>query len=619
MQDHTIPILNHEGKVAQLYGMVSDITPQKEFEEKMTYLAYHDFLTHLPNARSFEQRLSTIAEEFKRTGERFAVLSIDLDRVKQINDSLGHAIGDQLIKSMSKRMLSLLSDQHFLARISGDEYAILFTNYESPEVIAHFAKSLLNKINEPFKIDSYELFLTASIGISIFPNDSNDFKKVLTNAHAALNRAKELGKDNYQFYSPTHDILAYKAFLLEKDLRHALTSNQFELYYQPRIDLKSKKIISAEALIRWKHPDLGLVSPGEFISLAEESGFIIEIGKWVILHVCEQIKKWQQELKPVVPISINLSSKSLQKYNWKTSLSHILNQTNVDPTLLEFEITENTILHKEEVIEKAIGYIKDLGVKLSLDDFGTGYASITNLKHYQFDFIKIDRSFIQNITENSQDGLIVKSMIRLSHDLKMKVVAEGVETLEQLKLLQSYGCDEVQGYLFSKPVELEKFEKLLTSMIILPETPRCSKEMKERRKSHRIELPFPISSDMTIAQIKGQPLSLGVSEIIIDNIGRGGIHFLSHIKLPVHSEVILQITIELFDKKIQLQGHVVWQNEMKDQVFEYGLKYTMIDENQLLPLLEQLKKELHKTPKFQSHHLITEDKIQYIEKLRINN
>jgi diguanylate cyclase (GGDEF)-like protein/PAS domain S-box-containing protein len=468
VQDHTIPYINQSGKTIRLYGISSDITSQKEAEAELSFLANHDYLTKLVNRRYFDKKLSAIIKEKESTNEPFAVLYFDLDRFKQINDSFGHLIGDELLKRVSTRLSQLLSKDQVLARMGGDEFAMIIPHYDNQEHLIDLVKEIINQIKIPFSVDNFELYVTTSIGISIYPQDGTTSEELIKSADMALYRAKELGKDNYQFHlHESKNNMASKE-INEKAIRKALSKNEFRVFYQPKVDLETMEIVGAEALIRWEHPELGHVLPGLFIPFAEESNLIVEIGEWMIRSVCLQINTWKSEGRKKIPISINLSAKSLLKNNWNTTLLKIIEETNVDPGLLEFEITENTILQNDEVVQKSIDLIRELGIKVSLDDFGTGFSSITNLKQYLFDFLKIDRSFIQNMERNLLDALLTESIIDLSHRLKMKVVAEGVETLEQLKMLDQYGCDSVQGYLFSKPVNLKMFEDLLDHGVLIP-------------------------------------------------------------------------------------------------------------------------------------------------------
>lgn len=464
VQDNSIPYMTDDGEMIRKDGIISDITNHKTAEEQMLYFARYDYLTDLPNKRMFDQRLIEMIEYHSEMNRIFGLIYLDMDRFKYVNDTLGHRIGDELLKQISIRLTQCMIKGGFLARLGSDEFGILYPSLEDTNELITISEKIISALKKPFMIQEYELFITTSIGISLFPNHGSYLETLLKNADTALHRAKELGKDNYIFYLPIKSIEEYKGqrtFMLEKDLRNALSRNEFCMYFQPKVDVFTNKIVGAEALIRWNHKEWGLVSPQEFIPLAEETGLIIEIGNWVVRNVCEQLRSWKENRYQVVPISINISPKNLLKKDWGNFVTEIVKTNNLDPTLLEFEITESTLMQNEHIVRNTLNIIKDLGIKLSLDDFGTGFSSITYLKQYQFHTIKIDRSFIKNIVLDPQDSVITNAIIELAHGLNMKVVAEGVETEEQFILLNQLKCDEIQGFYFSKPVCLEEFETLL--------------------------------------------------------------------------------------------------------------------------------------------------------------
>ncbi|MBS4175570.1 bifunctional diguanylate cyclase/phosphodiesterase [Bacillus sp. FJAT-49736] len=461
VQEQTLPFKNEEGQIKRLDGIITDITEQKSAEEKITYLAYHDYLTGLPNRVKFEKVLKELIEFSKENSKSFTVIFLDMDRFKHINDSLGHGIGHKLLVQVADRLKEIIPNSRLISRIGGDEFGILLTEHYNQKDLAEIGEKINLGIRKPFIVNDYELYITASIGICQYPFDGEDADTLLQNTDRALYRAKDLGKDNFQIFSLSKSNDSSRSFLLEKDLRKALAEDEFCIHYQPRIDVKTRKMISAEALIRWEHPEWGLIYPGDFIPLAEESGLIIDIGDWVVRNVCQQLKRWQKNALQVVPISVNISPKSFLRSNWSKSISVILQQTAVDPSYLEFEITENILMQNEKVVIDSIKSFKERGIKFALDDFGTGYASITYLKMFQFEYVKIDRSFIQNLEIGSVDAAIAKAIIDLAHGLNMKVVAEGIETTKQLDIIRKFNCDEVQGFLFSKPVDKNQFESFL--------------------------------------------------------------------------------------------------------------------------------------------------------------
>lgn len=461
IEDKTFPILNSEGHLVRLDGIVQDISERKMNEEKIKYLAYHDYLTELPNRLMFDQMLDQLTSD---ENEKFALFYLDMDRFKFVNDTLGHEIGDALLREISRRISSIVGKNEIF-RVGGDEFAIIQTDIVAKAPI-QLAKEIISEIKKPFLIEGYEIHITTSIGISLFPDDGDAVKKLKMNSDAALYRAKELGKNNVQLFTKSLDIERYKMYRLENDLRKAIEREEFTLHYQPKVDTFTKEIIGAEALIRWNHPELGMVSPGEFIPLAEETDFINEISDWVIQQVCKQQHEWAEKGNQLVPISINLTAKTLMKADLVLKIKECLAKYSLSPSLIEIEITEDSLIKNEGSAVSTIRLLKNLGLSIAIDDFGTGYSSIGYLKKFKVDHIKIDRSFLKEINENIEDSTIVQSIILLAKGFCLKVVAEGVETEEQWELLKLLNCHYIQGFLFSKPLPEEQFGNLLPRRLI---------------------------------------------------------------------------------------------------------------------------------------------------------
>jgi diguanylate cyclase (GGDEF)-like protein/PAS domain S-box-containing protein len=459
IEDKTFPVLNSKGNLIRLDGIIQDISERKRNEEKVNYFAYHDFLTELPNRRMLDQKLEQLIVDYQANKDDFALLSLDLDRFKFINDTLGHGIGDTLLCEVSRR-LSSISEDHAVFRVGGDEFTIIHQNLLEKDPIA-FGKELISEIERPFQIQGYEIHITTSIGIGIFPCDGNSRDQLQLSSDIALYRAKELGKNNVQLFTQSLSIETKKIFALEADLRKAIHNDEFILHYQSRVETKSGEIVGAEALIRWNHPKLGLVPPGEFIPLAEETGVINEISMWVIQQVCKQLKEWEGNGYQLVPISINLSARTLMKADIVIKIKENLSKYSISPKLIEIEITEDSLINNEGSALPTIQHLRDMGIAIAIDDFGTGYSSIGYLKKFKVDFIKIDRSYIKDLLENMEDSTIVQSIILLAKGFQLKIVAEGVETEEQWERLKLLNCHYIQGFLFSKPVPAEQFEGLL--------------------------------------------------------------------------------------------------------------------------------------------------------------
>lgn len=619
VQDQTIPVLDKAGDVKRLDGIVSDITFLKKSKEKITHLAYHDYLTDLSNKRMFDEKMEEIIQTSQRNNQNFSVLYLNLDRFKQINERLGHVIGDKLLQQFTTRLDRKLKMTNYLfARLGGDEFGILLWDFEQPDFPVTIAKRIIDSMKLSFIIDEYELFVTTSVGISTFPIDGQTKEELVKKADAALHRAKEMGKNNYQIYSTLLNISSFKQFQLERDLYKALDQKEFFLQFQPRVEASSGKMVSAEALVRWANPEWGYVSPREFIPIAEENGLILPIGDWVFREVCNRISIWRSMNLPIVPISINISAQRLLKSDFIPNVIHTLRETNTDPSLIEFEITETTLIQYEEIVTLAVQQLKKIGIRIALDDFGTGYSSLTYLKQYPIDTIKLDRSFVRNITDSKKDAMIVKSMIFLAKGLDMKIVAEGVETKEQLSLLKQQECDEIQGFLFSKSVGEEVFQSFLQNKILKPIDPQWEREdMTNRRNFYRINLLRPLQATMSLVSIKGKKVKLGKTEILIEDIGIGGLRILSHIDLPVRPDIDLQFETFILNEHVELSGHIVWKHEVND-IYQYGIQFVMKNKERdyFAKLLNKFSVQYRKNPLLTNCSFINEEKISYLKKLQ---
>ena len=612
VQDKTVNVFDNQGKLIRTDGILTNITEKKQYEEKINRLAYYDALTGLPNRSSFIEKIDSLIE----VNKPFSILYIEIDRFRNINSSLGHTIGDQLLQHFSNRIDSLINGNYYFARISGGKFGLILPNNNEINYAEILAKSMIDSFQESLTIDGYELYLNVSIGISDYPSIGGTREELLHNTKTALKRAEALGKNTYHIYSSTISINSFKQYELERDLRKSIENNELILYFQPRVETSTGRIVGAEALIRWQHPVWGLVSPGEFIPIAEESGFINDISDWVLENVCKTISKWKRKKLHVVPISINVTSQRFLRSNWLPVLLNSLNTHNVDPSLIELEITETTLLHYEKEIEFAFQYLKELGIKLALDDFGTGYSSLTHLKDFSIDTIKIDKSFIQRISEQNIET-IIKSLIFMGKGLEMTVVAEGVETLEQFEFLKNQECSEIQGYLFSEPVPTEKLEIFLKRVILKPAYFGGNIQMEDRREFYRIDLLFPLSSDMTLTSFQGKPVNLGKTEVVVENISAGGLRFLSTMQLPVRPDVIYQFETTIMEKSIIMNGHVVWKQEVKDGFFQYGVKFIITEKerDELIKILNQLTLQLKNNAYIPGCNFINEDKYFHLNKV----
>ncbi|HEY5556842.1 sensor domain-containing protein [Acetobacterium sp.] len=463
------PKWDKEGKIVGFRGVGHDITERKHAEEQIQYLATHDSLTGLPNRLMFSQLLNHSIQSARQHKRQLAVFFIDLDRFKIINDTKGHEAGDQLLQEIAQRFKQTLSAADIVARQGGDEFIILIDDVRKlrqVEIVAH--KILINTI-KPVILLGEECHITASIGISIYPKDGEDEQSLMKNADIVLYFAKEEGRNNYQFYSNDIQSQSTERLSIETNLRHVLERNEFSLHYQAKVDFKTNVITGVEALLRWQNTYLGSVTPTQFIPVAEETGLIIPIGKWVLKTACDQNDAWQKMGLPTVCISINLSLKQLTDANLIEDIRLVLKDTGMTPSLLELEINESMVLYNTVQMISVLTKIKSMGVRLSMDNFGANYSSLTQIKNFPIDTLKIDRSFIRNIPKEVEDKTITKAIIDIGKTLSLNVVAEGVETLEQMNFLKEHSCDEMQGFYFSKPIVPEQFAALLREHVPTPQ------------------------------------------------------------------------------------------------------------------------------------------------------
>lgn len=599
VDDQTIPVVNEQGKLIRVDGIVTDITEQKCLQEKIEQIANHDSLTNLPNRRYFEQKLTKLIGNANGSDTSFAVLALDLDRFTYINDSLGHIVGDELLKVISTRLNKIINENSFLARSDGDEFLFCINGISGIDEYIDLATKIRKEIENPIFIDDYELFITTSIGMSFYPYDADNVTGLLKNADIALRKAKESGKNNYQIFSPSMDIESFKLYTLERDLRKAIINEEFFIEYQPKVETKTGKIVGAEALIRWEHPEWGRISPAEFIPLAEETGLIFKLDDWVFTRVCQQLMDWKKKVVPVVPVSINFSPNRFLKANVVEEVSKVLEETGVHPGLIEFEITERTLIKHEDKVRAVMSELKEIGVKFSLDDFGTGYSSLSYLKNLSVDQIKIDKSFIDEIGKEKNTEAIIKSVIYLARELDMKVVAEGVETSEQLTFLSQRECQFIQGYAFSKPVSKNQYEKMVkTGFLKAKKSFRSDTISENRRQYYRINFPFPLCSGMTIISFKGKTVNLGHSKALIEDISIGGHRFTTNVELPVQPDIILEFKTKLINEPIKVTGIIVWKQEIGDNLYQYGLEYTIaeVERDHLSKMLNTLLIKLKNDP-----------------------
>lgn len=453
-----------------LFAVAKDITEKKMSEETLRRQAYYDPLTNLPNRTLFRDRLSQAMAHAKRNRSTLAVLLLDVDRFKTINETLGHEWGDKLLVGVAERLMGELQEGETLARLGGDEFVFLFPQVHDVEEIAHRARAVLSVLQKPFRLGEHDLHLTTSMGIALYPNDGQEADTLLKNAEVAMYRAKEQGRNNYQMYTAVMNTKVFNRLVLENSLRRAIERNEFVVYYQPQVEVKTGRIIGMEALVRWRHPDLSLIFPTEFIGVAEETGLILPLGELVLETACRQTRTWSERGYTPLRVSVNLSARQFTQPNLAWRIEEILKKTGLPPHQLELEITESIAMRDAEFSAQVLHTLRKMGVKTALDDFGTGYSSLSYLKILPIDTLKIDRSFVNDVLDDPNDAAIVKAILALAASLKLSVVAEGVEKEEQLNFLKAAACPLVQGYWVSHPLPAEEFEELLKKENVLGQT-----------------------------------------------------------------------------------------------------------------------------------------------------
>jgi diguanylate cyclase (GGDEF)-like protein/PAS domain S-box-containing protein len=453
-------VKNKEGNVINYVAIFSDITEHKRNVEQLRRLAHYDILTGVPNRYLFTKRLESLIQTSRKYHQQFALLFLDLDRFKNINDTLGHHMGDLLLQKAAQRLKGILRRQDTIARIGGDEFVIILPNLKHIREAIYIAEQIIESLKASFWLNGQEVYISTSIGISFYPYDGEDIETLVRKADRAMYQAKKSGRNQFELYHSELHINDKQTLLLENALRKAIDCNELQLHYQPQIDPQSKQICGVEALLRWEHPKMGFVSPGKFIPIAEESGLIIPISDWVLRQACEDLKKLHLDY-PHLKMSVNISSIYFQQADFMKRLQRTIETSNINPRLFELELTESTIMpNAEQSIERLVK-LKLLGLKIAIDDFGTGFSSLSYLHRFPIDILKIDQSFIKHLSSYEDDASIVTAIIKMAHDLRIQVIAEGVETDKQFKFLQKQGCDYVQGYYVSKPLPLAELYEFL--------------------------------------------------------------------------------------------------------------------------------------------------------------
>lgn len=442
-------------EISERKSIQDELIKHKEY---LARIAHYDVLTALPNRVLFNEMLNTKLRQAKNEQQRIAIFFMDLDRFKTINDALGHHIGDIVLKEISLRILNVIGKQNVLARLGGDEFILLIAKDTHADNLNDYAQQILTACSKQIKVDSHDFYISTSIGISVFPDDGESLEDLQRNADMAMYKSKRAGGGNYQYYSKDMDIEAHERIRLDAELRRALDNNEFILFYQPKINISTGQLSGVEALIRWKHPEMGLINPSSFIPFAEQSGLILQLGEWVLNEACQACQSWQDQGHKPITVAVNISPKQFAQQNIVEMVTHALTKSGLAPAYLELEITESAVMENMDKAAKKLNAVREMGVKVAIDDFGTGYTSISYLKHFPVTYLKIDQAFVKGIPENQNDVAIIVAMIALAHSLNMRVIAEGVETADQFQWLADNGCDIVQGYFLSRPLPEAKLK-----------------------------------------------------------------------------------------------------------------------------------------------------------------
>ncbi|HSE30727.1 MAG TPA: bifunctional diguanylate cyclase/phosphodiesterase [Pyrinomonadaceae bacterium] len=464
----------------QITWFAFDLSNNQQARERINHLAYHDALTRLPNQSLFKDRLKQAIALSSRSDQMQAVLLLNVDRFKTINDSLGYTAGDQMLQAIAQRLTSCVRESDTVARFGADEFAVLLLQLDRAQDAANVAKAIKQAVEQAFLIDGRELCISSSIGISLYPHDGRDTPTLLKSAGVALQCSKEKGQGDYEFYTSGHTSHALKQLLLESQMRPALERGEFVIAYQPQVDVKTFQLVGMEALVRWNHPALGTLQPADFIQLAEDTGMIIHIGDWVLRMAFAQNKLWLDSGFSPMQLAVNVSARQFQQRAFIGTIRDLLKETDLDPALLELELTEASIMKEPEKAIEKLNELRDMGIKIAIDDFGTGYSSLSYLKRFPIDTLKIDKTFVSDVSTNEDDAAIVKAIVMMGHALDITVIAEGVETPQQLEYLTSLGCDVIQGYLFSAPLSTECFTELLMEQlrVTTPSVERGTTQLK---------------------------------------------------------------------------------------------------------------------------------------------
>ena len=600
-----------------------DITRRIELKKNMAHISYHDELTSLPNAISFKNCLKVLYNYSRAYEKQFALMMLDVAGMKYINYSLGHDIGDKLIVEIVQRLRKFLKRDAFICRYSDNNFGIIVFGLKALEEYEIIAKEIIDLFIEPYIIEDYQLDISANLGVCMYTDDIKDYISIKKHAQVALLRANRNGKNSYQFHSSNLDIQNYKETTLRNDLHYAIEREELKVYYQPIVNLNTYELLAAEALIRWEHSEWGMVMPDELIPIAEETGLIIDIGKWVLAETCKNYRRWIDNKFPPIKIAVNFSGIQFLESNFVRNIKSTIDKYNLEYDFLIVEITENIFFQKTDKITSDIKYLQSLGIEVSLDDFGKGFSSLSMLSDFNMDILKIDDSFIKALPSNRTNTSITTFTINLAKELKMKLVAEGIENRQQLTYLKSLNYHVGQGYIFSKPLPLSDFEEILVKKRCYPTIVGGSSVPvhQERRMLFRIEFYQLLESKLTILEINQKKLNVGNTRVLIRDIGPGGLCFISNIMFPIEKGVVLQFNTRVLHKEINIVGYPVWISALGNNLYMHGVELIINEKerDRLIQILNQVQIKMKNNYLFAEGSFISGSYLQYFNKASNDN
>lgn len=581
IEDKKVFTFNEQGEPIRLDGVAIDITERKRNEEQLTFLMTHDPTTGLPNRKVFDQQIDSVIA----SGKEFTLMKVEMADFKKVKYGMEHEAVDQLLKDVSTRLKAMIEEDDFAARFFEDRFTLIFMGVRDKGQIAKLAERLTAHLSEPYLVDNEKVYITAKIGIASYPLDGKEATTLLKRSYAALKHAKEIPEAHYLIYQAGMDVTTFKKIELKNDIRAAVKNKDFMLYYQPIVDSKNDRMVYAEALLRWNHPDWKIVSPKEFIPLAEETGLIGPLTEWSLGELCGQIREWQTQGLPLVPISFNLSPRVLLRKDWISTLTRLLFENDVDPVLLQVEISDMEMVEHEKEIQLNLEKMKQLGVRIALDHFGEGEGSLLHLSRFNVDIIKLASAFTKEYA-SAKSPLVVRGLSSLAKDIRVEMVAMGVEAKEELTFLQEQDVSLVQGYLYSKPVPAKDFTKMLAN----PQIDFYKKQYKKLKvsKGETIKTIFnePLSAKMTITKINNKPVQVGNTAISIETMSEDGVHLSTDLRLPVNENFLIRVEIDYKNIPVTLYGNIIWQSEAEDHLIHYGLTFTRDSKaNPAIPML----------------------------------